>query len=110
MNFLEEKYGRQEKTYRWSYYINDTLFAQLEELSMIYRTKISELINDSVEILVQSKNIEVYKRAKNELSIKYTVLMRESALDGLEDLSGRYGISLSKLINIAISTLLKSNH
>jgi len=75
-------------------------------LSKIYRAKVPDFINDSVENLIKTENIEVYDRDKNELSMKYTVLMRESILQGLDDLSERYGISLSKLVNIAIRNIL----
>ena len=75
------------KNIQTKYYIDNTLLTQLEKLSKVYRVKIPELVNDSVETLIETENIEVYKRAENELSIKYTVLMRESILDGLEKLS-----------------------
>ena len=75
-------------------------------MSKIYRAKVPDFINDSVENLIKTENIEVYDRDKNELSMKYTVLMRESILQGLDDLSERYGISLSKLVNIAIRNIL----
>lgn len=102
VNDLDYKYGRREKRYRRSYYIDNSLLSQLENLSKIYRAGVPDFINDSVEDLIQSKNIEVYERDESELSIKYTVLMRESNLQGLEDLNKRYGVSLSKLVNIAI--------
>ena len=82
------------------------MLSQLEELSKIYRAKIPDFINDSVELLIKNENVEVYDRDKNELSVKYTVLVRESVLQGLDDLTQRYGISLSKLVNIAIRNML----
>lgn len=108
MSYFENKYGRREKVYRRSYYIDNILLTQLEDLSKIYRAKIPDFINDSVEELIRTENIEVYNKAEGELSIKYTVLVRKSNLKGLEDLNKRYGISLSKLVNIAIRNLLNS--
>ena len=87
MIVFEDKYGRREKMYRRSYYIDNTLLTQLEELSKVYRVKIPELVNDGVETLVKTENIEIYKRTENELSMKYTVLMRESILNILDNLS-----------------------
>ena len=106
INYFEDKYGKREKTYRRSYYIDNVLLTKLEELSKIYRAKVPDFINDSAELLIKSENIEVYDRGKNELSLKYTVLVRESVLQGLDDLSQRYGISLSKLVNIALRNML----
>ena len=108
MSYFENKYGWREKVYRRSYYIDNILLTQLEDLSKIYRAKIPDFINDSVEELIKTENIEVYNKAEGELSIKYTVLVRKSNLKGLEDLNKRYGISLSKLVNIAIRNLLNS--
>ena len=106
---FDEKYGKREKTYRRSYYLDNDLLSQLEELSKIYRAKIPDFINDSVENLIKTESIEVYDRDKNELSVKYTVLMRESVLSGLDDLTQRYGISISKLVNIAVRNMLMEN-
>jgi predicted DNA-binding protein YlxM (UPF0122 family) len=106
MNYFDDKYGKREKTYRRSYYIDNNLLSRLEELSKIYRAKIPDFINDSAEQLIKSENLEIYDKDKNELSIKYTLLVRESILRGLDDLTQRYGISLSKLVNIAIRNML----
>lgn len=107
MNLFAHKYGKREKTYRRSYYIDNTLLTKLEELSKLYRAKIPDFINDSIEELIKTKNIELYDKDETELSIKYTVLIRESNLKGLEDLNRRYGVSLSQLVNIAIRNILK---
>ena len=106
MNQFEDKYGKREKTYRRSYYIDNTLLTRLEELSKVYRAKVPDFINDGAELLIKTENVKVYDKDKNELSLKYTVLMRESVLKGLEDLSQRYGVPLSKLVNIAIRNML----
>ena len=106
MKYFENKYGKREKTYRRSYYIDNTLLTQLENLSKIYRATIPDFINDSIEELIKTKDIKIYGRAEDELAIKYTVLVRESNLNGLEILNKRYGISLSKLVNIAIYNIL----
>ena len=107
MNYFNDKYGKREKTYRRSYYIDNGLLTQLEELSKIYRAKIPDFVNDGLEELIKTENLQIYDKDKNELSIKYTLLVRESILRGLEDLTQRYGISLSKLVNIAIRNMLE---
>lgn len=109
MKYFENKYGKREKTYRRSYYIDNTFLTKLEELSKIYRAGIPDFINDSIEELIKTKDIKLYDPAEGELSIKYTVLVRESNLKGLENLNKRYGISLSKLVNIAIRNVLESD-
>ena len=110
MKYFENKYGKREKTYRRSYYIDNTLLTQLEDLSKTYRARIPDFVNDSIEELIKTNDIKINDRADGELSIKYTVLIRESNLKGLELLNKRYGISLSKLVNIAISNFLKNRY
>lgn len=110
ISYFEDKYGKREKTYRRSYYIDNNLLTEYEKLSKIYLAKMPNFINDSVEALIKSEHIDIYGRDKNELSIKYTVLMRESALNGLTDLSQRYGISMSKLVNIALRNMLMEHN
>ena len=108
MSFFDNKYSKREKTYRRSYYIDSSLLTQLESLSKIYRARVSEFINDSIEELIISENIKVYERDKSELSVKYTVLVRESNLQGLDELCRKYGISVSKLVNIAIRNIINN--
>ncbi len=109
LNYFEGKYGKREKMYRRSYYIDSSLLGQLENISEIYRVNVPELINDSIEELIKTGDVQVYMRPEGELSIKYTVLIRESNLNGLEIFNKRYGISISKLVNIAIRNIL-NNH
>ena len=106
MNYFDNKYGKREKTYRRSYYIDNGLLTQLEELSKLYRAKTPDFVNDSIEMLLETEDIKLYDKGKNELSVKYTLLVREGVLQGLDDLNQRYDIGLSKIVNIAIRNML----
>lgn len=108
MNFFDDKYRKREKTHRRSYSIDSSLLTQLESLSEIYCARVSAFINDSIEELIKSEDIKIYERDESELSIKYTVLVRESNLQGLNELCRKYGISVSKLVNIAIRNALNN--
>ena len=48
MDFFANKYGIREKTYRRSYYIDNTLLSQLENMSKIYRATIPDFINVTI--------------------------------------------------------------
>ena len=60
------------------------------------------IIITSLEHLLSTKNITLYKRNRNAISVFRTFLIRQSLLEGLNKLKTEYNISLTKLVNIAI--------
>lgn len=44
----------------------------------------------------------IYKKENNDINVARSVIIRESMYKKLEDMREKYGISISKLINIAI--------
>ena len=70
-----------KKTYRRGYYIDNTLLTQLEDLVNL-SCKNTDFVNDSIEELIKTTISKINDRADGELSIKYTVLIRESNLKG----------------------------
>lgn len=82
--------------------IDEDLYYELEDLSKyVYDASISKLVNASIEQLLQTKNIQIYKKeCTNQVSRSF--LIRESFLEGLYDLKRKYSISVNLLVNIAI--------
>lgn len=71
-----------------------------------YDATVTDLVNASLEHLIESEQISLYKKAANDFSVTHTLLIRESNLAGLEDLKAKYGVSIYKLVNIAIKNVL----
>ena len=46
----------------------------------------------------------IYKKPKNDIDVARSIIIRESVYKKLEDMREKYGISISKLINIAVRT------
>lgn len=44
----------------------------------------------------------IYGRQKDEINVARAIIIRESIYKKLEDMREKYGISISKLVNIAI--------
>ena len=63
------------------------------------------MVNISVEELVKTENIQIYKR-KNNSYISRSFLLRESVLNGLYELKRKYRIPIYLLVNIAIRNVL----
>ncbi len=97
------KFPPKEKLISRTYEIDLTLYEKLEHLSTTtYDVSINKLVNTCLEHLLSTKNIALYKRNRNEISVFRTFLIRQSLLEGLYKLKTEYNISLTKLVNIAI--------
>ena len=99
-------FKKRENKIRRNYEIEDSLYSKLEELSKIYDASVTDLINECLSNLIQTENIKLYEKDKNEISVTHTLLIRESNLSGIERLKEKYGVSIFKLVNIAIRNVL----
>ena len=97
---------RKEKLISRTLDIDEELYYKLEFLSNErYDASISKLVNISIEELVRTENVQIYKR-KNNSYVSRSFLLRESVLDGLYELKSKYRIPIDLLVNIAIRNVL----
>ena len=83
---------RKEKLISRTLDIDEELYYKLEFLSNErYDASISKLVNISIEELVRTENVQIYKR-KNNSYVSRSFLLRESVLDGLYELKSKYRI------------------
>lgn len=106
MGILEKRFQKKEKKHRRNYEIDDALFTKLEHLALVFDASLTDLTNVCIEQLIQSEDIVLFERPENELPVIHTFLIRESNLKGLENLKEKYGVSIYKLVNIAIKNVL----
>jgi hypothetical protein len=106
MGYFDTKFNRREPKSRRNYEVDNSLYVQLEELSKVYDASVNDLLNACLELLIETENVEVYKKAKTEISVVHTLLIRESNIAGLEKLKEKYGVSIYKLVNIAVRNVL----
>ena len=99
-------FRKRENKIRRNYEIEDSLYSKLEELAKVYDASVTQLINECLAYLIETENIAIYQKDDNELSVTHTLLVRESNLSGLESLKSKYGVSIGKLVNIAIRNVL----
>ena len=104
-------FPKREKYVSRTYEIDLSLYEKLENLSTKkYDASINKLVNTCIEYLLNTKNIELYKRPKNEITVFRSFLIRESLYNSMIELKNEYNISLNKLINISIyNSLLEEN-
>ena len=80
---------RKEKLISRTLDIDEELYYKLEFLSNErYDASISKLVNISIEELVRTENVQIYKR-KNNSYVSRSFLLRESVLDGLYELKSK---------------------
>lgn len=100
-------YPPREEFVSRSYEVDISLYEKLEKLSNEkYDASINKLVNTSLEYLLNNKNIGLYKRAKNEITVPRSFLIRKSLYEGMVELKSEYNISLNKIINIALYNAL----
>ena len=88
--------------------IDNTLYNKLSELTEIYDASINKMVNIAIIELIKTENINIYKRPHNEITNGHNFLIRESSYKKLEELRDKYGLSIYKLINIAIFNALNN--
>ena len=109
MSFLEKYYHRREKRSKRIYEIDDDLYSGLERLSEIYEASVTELVNAAIELIIKTENVALFQKEEAGLPVKHSLMIRESNLSGLDMLKDKYGVSIYKLVNIAIKNLLEDS-
>ncbi len=68
---------------------------------------VNQLINACIEELIKKENIKMYVKPKEEISVKHSLLIRESFVQELDNLKDKYDISIYKLVNMSIYNALE---
>lgn len=98
-----DRFFSKEKLIRKTIEIDNNLYEELRKISdNKYDASVNKLINASIEELINTENIKIYVKDKNEISLKHTLLIRESLVIALDELKDKYGLSIYKLVNMAI--------
>lgn len=106
MNVLD-RFWKRDKLVQKTIEIESSLYDSLEFLSNnVYDASISKIINACIDELVESENIKLYPKTGSELFTKHSIILRKSSLENLDKLKNKYGISVYKLIHIAIKNII----
>ena len=108
MQFFDERFRKKQIRFRRNYDIIDDLYKKMEEISEIYDATIPDIFNACIEELVSSENIVLYEKSEGERTTPHTILIWESNVAGLEKLNAKYGVSIRKLVNIAIRNVFEN--
>lgn len=106
MRVFERYLLNKDKLLRRRVEIEDKLYNELCKVLETYDASINKLVNLSIIELIETEDITIYERDKSESSTPHNFAIRETSYKKLEELKAKYGISISKLINIAIYNTL----
>ena len=103
-----DRFYKKEKLVRKTIEIDNNLYEKLKELSdNEISASVNQLINACIEELIKKENIKMYVKPKDEISVKHSLLIRESFVQELDNLKDKYDISIYKLVNMSIYNALE---
>lgn len=100
-----------EKWVKKSTEIEGKLYDRLKEIA--YKeldASVNKIIDACIDDLKLEEKVVIYKKEKGEINVARSIIIRESMYKKLEEMRDKYGISISKLINIAIRNGLEKYH
>ena len=98
-----DRFLTKEKWVKKSAEIEGKLYDRLKEISdNEIDASINKIIDACIDDLKLEEKVVIYKKEENEISVARSIIIRESMYKKLEEMRVKYGISISKLINIAI--------
>ena len=109
MNKIFDKYLlKKDKYVRRRIQIDNSLYEQLSKFTDIYDASINKLINIAILEIINKDDIQLYKRANNEIAEYHNFAIRETSYRAMEKMKIKYGLSIHKIVNIAIYNTLNS--
>ena len=103
-----ERFYKKEKWIKKSVEIEGKLYDKLKEISnKELEASVNKIIDACIDSLEIGEKVVIKKKKKDEINVARSIIIRESIYKKLEDMRERYGISISKLVNIAIKTGLE---
>ncbi len=98
-----DRFLRKEKWIKKSAEIEGNLYDRLKEISENdLDASINKIVDACINDLSLGEKVVIYKKENNEINVARSIIIRESMYKKLEEMREKYGISISKLINIAI--------
>ncbi len=82
--------------------VDNFLYEDLVKLSNIYDASVNRLVNIAILEMINSENVTVYTRNDDEMKEAHNFAIRKSSYKELEKMRNKYGLSIYKLVNIAI--------
>lgn len=107
MSAIDRLYKKDNSTVQKSINLEDKLYTELKQLvEKEYDATISDVINVCIEDLISSGNIKYYAKPEGEITIYRSIMIRKENVKALNNITKETGISLTRLVNIAMKEFL----
>ena len=107
MSAIDRLYSINNKTVKKSINIDDTLYKRLMRYTKKnYDATISDMINVCIEDLLSTGSVKYYAKPEDEITIYRSVMIRKENAEALNKITQETGISLTRLVNIAMKEFL----
>ena len=107
MSAIDRLYSINNKTVKKSINIDDSLYKRLMRYTKKnYDAIISDMINVCIEDLLSTGSVKYYAKPEDEITIYRSVMIRKENAEALNKITQETGISLTRLVNIAMKEFL----
>ena len=107
MSAIDILYSINNKTVKKSINIDDSLYKRLMRYTKKnYDATISDMINVCIEDLLSTGSVKYYAKPEDEITIYRSVMIRKENAEALNKITQETGISLTRLVNIAMKEFL----
>lgn len=107
MSAIDRLYSINNKTVKKSINIDDSLYKKLMRYTKKnYDATISDMINVCIEDLLSTGSVKYYAKPEDEITIYRSVMIRKENAEALNKITQETGISLTRLVNIAMKEFL----
>lgn len=104
---IDRLYSINNKTVKKSINIDDSLYKRLMRYTKKnYDATISDMINVCIEDLLSTGSVKYYAKPEDEITIYRSVMIRKENAEALNKITQETGISLTRLVNIAMKEFL----
>ena len=108
MSAIDRLYSINNKTVKKSINIDDSLYKRLMRYTKKnYDATISDMINVCIEDLLSTGSVKYYAKPEDEITIYRSVMIRKENEEALNKITQETGISLTRLVNIAMKEFLE---
>lgn len=108
MDIFDKYLLKKDNLLKRRFEIDSTLYEKLSKLTEVYDASINKMVNIAIIEMIETENVKIYERPNSEIAESHNFAIRESSYEKLDSLKNKYGLSLHKLINIAIYNALNS--
>lgn len=107
---MTKLYKKDNYTKRRSIKIEDKLYEKLNYITkQRYSASISEVINVCIEELLEKEKIEIYEKSRGDLMFYRSIMIRKENEEKLKEAKEKTGISMTRLINIAMKEFIEKH-